>query len=48
MADIEEILKLADDCYRHASATANPATRQELTNMGDEYLKTAEMMQRER
>jgi hypothetical protein len=48
MRTIDDLLNLADDCYRHARATSDLLVRLELNNMGDEYLRTVERMQRDR
>jgi hypothetical protein len=42
MATLDELLKLADDCYAQARATVNFIKKAELMNEGDEYAKQAE------
>ena len=42
MATLDELLKLADDCYTQARTTVNFITKTELMNKGDEYAKQAE------
>lgn len=39
---MDELLKLADDCYAKARAISNFAKKAELMNMGDQYVKQAE------
>ncbi len=42
MPTLDELLKLADDCYAQARTTLNFITKAELMNKGDEYSKQAE------
>jgi hypothetical protein len=43
MATLDELLKLADECYAHARASVNFITKAELMNKGDQYAKQAEV-----
>jgi hypothetical protein len=47
MAALDEILKLAQDCFAKACVAALPSEKAQHIRMGDEYLKTAKEMQRE-
>ena len=46
MSEIQDLLKLARDCYARARVTVNPATKRELTQMGDAHKSEAEGLQR--
>jgi len=46
MAAVDELLKLARDCYAQARSASNVTTKAELLRMGDEYMKAFEEMQR--
>jgi hypothetical protein len=48
MISADKLLKLAQDSYAQARATSNLLTRLKLTKMGDDYLKAAEIMRRQR
>lgn len=41
---IDELLRLADECYARARGTPDPEAKAKLMNMGDKYAKTAEAM----
>jgi hypothetical protein len=42
----DDLLKLAQDCYAQARVTTNPDIKAELVRMGDQYLESADAMQR--
>jgi hypothetical protein len=48
MAALDEILKLAQDCFAKGRAVASPCEKILHLRMGDRYLNLAEEMQRER
>jgi hypothetical protein len=48
MNAIDEILKLAQDCFSKGRAAAPPSEKILHLRMGDRYLNVAEEMQRER
>jgi ABC-type enterochelin transport system ATPase subunit len=48
MITVDELLKLARDCYAQANLTSNSLAKTHLVVMGDDYLKQAEGLQRDR
>ena len=48
MAQVDELLKLAQDCYAHARASSNLLVRAQLKVIGDDYVKQADELQRSR
>jgi hypothetical protein len=48
MISVDELLKLAQDCYAQAKLTSNSLAKTHLVVMGDDYLKQAEGLQRDR
>jgi len=48
MSKVRELLKLAQDCYARAGVTMNPEDKRALMQMGDDYLKEADELQRGR
>jgi hypothetical protein len=42
----DDLLKLAQDCFAQARVITNPDTKAELVRMGDQYLESADAMQR--
>jgi predicted HD phosphohydrolase len=48
MAKVDDLLKLAQDCYAQARATLHLSTKRHLVQMGDEYQKQADELQHRR
>jgi len=48
MSKVGELLKLAQDCYARARVASNPEDKRALMQMGDDYLKEADELQRGR
>lgn len=48
MAQFDELLALASDCYTQARASSNSLVKAQLNVMGDDYAKQAEELQRGR
>ena len=48
MAQVDDLLKLAQDCFTQARASSNLLVRAQLKVMGDDYLKQADELQRGR
>jgi hypothetical protein len=48
MSALDEILKLAQDCFAKGHAAVSPSEKILHLRMGDDCLRTAEEMQRER
>jgi len=46
MAQLNELLALAEDCYTQARASSNSLVKAQLNVMGDDYTKQAEELQR--
>jgi hypothetical protein len=45
MAQVDELLQLAEDCYAQARAASTLLVRAQLKVMGDDYVKQAEELQ---
>jgi hypothetical protein len=48
VATVDELLGMARDCYTQARDSLDPSTKRQLEKLGDDYLKQAQELRRDR